>query len=98
MVTGRNFDRVAWTVTAVMIALTILFMNGTSIGLESVSKGLGYEARIFDKTRVHTIDIVMNDWDSFIENAASETYTSANVVIDGEVFKSVGIRSAALSI
>ncbi|MBQ6480129.1 MAG: CotH kinase family protein, partial [Anaerolineaceae bacterium] len=92
MVTGRNFDRVAWTVTAVMIALTILFMNGTSIGLESVSKGLGYEARIFDKTRVHTIDIVMNDWDSFIENAASETYTSANVVIDGEVFKSVGIR------
>lgn len=92
MVTGKKFDRIAWSVTVVMIAVTILFMNGTSIGLEVLSKGMGYEERIFDNTRVHTIDIVMNDWDSFIANASSETYTAANVVIDGEVFKSVGIR------
>ena len=53
---------------------------------------MGYETRLFDNTRVHTIDIVMNDWDEFISNASSEEYYAAAVVIDGESYKNVGIR------
>ena len=52
----------------------------------------GYENRLFDNTRVHTIDIVMDDWDTFLENATKEEYYTAAVVIDGEAYKNVGIR------
>ena len=27
----------------------------------------GYETRLFDKSRVHTFDIMMDDWDAFLE-------------------------------
>jgi len=67
-------------------------MNGGALGLEVMAHTMGYENRLFDNTRVHTIDIVMNDWDEFIDNATSEQYYAANVVIDGEAYKNVGIR------
>ena len=43
-------------------------------------------------SRVHTIDIVMDDWDGFIETCQSEEYSVCSVVIDGESYKNVGIR------
>ncbi len=92
MVARKNFEKVAWTVTAVMLALTILFMNGKTIGVESIERTLGYETRLFDNSRVHSIDIYMDDWDSFIKNAASEEYSPATLIIDGEVYKNVAIR------
>ena len=92
MVTGKNFDRVAAITLMLMLAITILFMNGESLGLETVTPKLGYEERLFDNTMVHTIEILMDDWESFIDNAQSEEYSPATVVIDGETFGSVGIR------
>ena len=54
---------------------------------------MGYEERLFDNTRVHTIDIVMDDWDELIENAAARNNDTATVVIDGEAYQNVGIRA-----
>ena len=54
---------------------------------------MGYETRLFDNTRVHTVDIVMDDWDELIANATNEEYYAASVVIDGEAYKNVGIRA-----
>ncbi len=76
-----------------MLALTILFMNGAALGIEAMAHTMGYENRLFDRTKVHTIDIVMDDWDEFIAGATSEEYYAANVVIDGEAFRNVGIRA-----
>ena len=89
---SKHFDKIAWTVTALILVVTILFMNGGALGLEVMAHTMGYENRLFDNTRVHTIDIVMNDWDEFIANAASEEYYTANMVIDGEAYKNVAIR------
>ena len=89
---SKHFDKIAWAVTALMFILTILFMNGTSLGLTVMKHTMGYENRLFDNTRVHTIDIVMDDWDEFIANATSEEYYTAAMVIDGEAYKNVGIR------
>ena len=89
---SKHFDKIAWTVTALILVVTILFMNGGALGLKVMAHTMGYENRLFDNTRVHTIDIVMNDWDEFIDNATSEEYYAANVVIDGEAYKNVGIR------
>jgi len=89
---SKHFDKIAWTVTALILVVTILFMNGGALGLEVMAHTMGYENRLFDNTRVHTIDIVMNDWDEFIANATSEEYYTAAMVIDGETYKNVGIR------
>lgn len=90
---SKYFDRIAAIVTAFTLMLTILFMNGAALGIEAVAHTMEYENRLFDKTKVHTLDIVMNDWDDMIDNAASEEYYAANVVIDGESYKNVGIRT-----
>ncbi len=76
-----------------MLVLTILFMNGAALGMKAMAHTMGYEKRLFDNTKVHTVDIVMNGWDEFIANAASEEYHAANVVVDGEAYKNVGIRA-----
>ncbi len=89
---SKHFDKIAWTVTALILVVTILFMNGGALGLEVMAHTMGYENRLFDNTRVHTIDIVMDDWDEFIDNATSEEYYTAAMVIDGEAYKNVGIR------
>ncbi len=89
---SKHFDKIAWTVTALILVITILFMNGASFGLEAMAHTMGYEERLFDNTKVHTIDIVMDDWDEFIADATSEEYYTAAMVIDGESFKNVAIR------
>ena len=89
---SKHFDKIAWTVTAIILVVTILFMNGGVLGLEAMAHTMGYENRLFDNTKVHTIDIVMDDWDEFIANATSEEYYTAAMVIDGEAYKNVGIR------
>jgi spore coat protein CotH len=92
MVTSRHLNKIFAIVIAAMIIITVLFMNAGALGVEAVSSGIGYEDRLFDRSRVHTIDIVMNDWDEFIADATSETYYNCTVVIDGESYKNVAIR------
>lgn len=75
-----------------ILVLTILFMSGSALGLEALVHSMGYENRLFDNSRVHNIDIVMDNWDEFISNAMSEEYYTAAVVIDGEAYKNVAIR------
>ncbi len=90
---SKHFDKIAWTATVLILGITILFMNGGDLGLQAMAHTMGYETRLFDSTKVHTVDIVMDDWDGFIANATSEEYADAAVVIDGEVYKNVGIRA-----
>ena len=93
MSTHKSIDRVCIAITAVTLVIALLFCCGGALGIETTAHAIGYENRIFDKTRVHTIDIVMNDWDGFIESCESEEYTPCSVVIDGEAIKNVGIRA-----
>ena len=76
-----------------MLVLSILFMNGGAFGIQTMARTMGYENRLFDKTKVHTVDIVMEDWEEFIADAASEEYEAAEIVIDGEAYKNVGLRA-----
>lgn len=89
---SKHFDKIAWTVTAFILIISILFMNGAGLGLEAKARTMGYEERLFDNTKVHSIDIVMDNWDEFIKNAQSEEYYTSAVIIDGEAYKNVAIR------
>ena len=75
------------------LAVTLMLCFPDAVGIQAASKTLGYESRLFDTSYVHSIDIVMDDWDSFVENCESEEYSSCAVVIDGESYKNIAIRA-----
>lgn len=93
MSTHKNIDRICWAAMAVCLLLTVLLGRGKAAGLFSGGQTMGYENRLFDTASVHTIDIVMDDWDGFIEACENEEYVPCAVVIDGEAYKNVGIRA-----
>ena len=93
MTTSRHIDRICIAIVSAAVLLTVLFMNGSAWGIQSVDRTLGYEDRIFDTSRVHSIDIIMDDWESFIESCENEEYSSCTVVIDGEKYANIGIRA-----
>ena len=92
MSTHKHIDRICCAALALALLLTVLLANGEALGLQAASKVMGYENRLFNTSKVHTIDIVMDDWDSFIANCTSKEYSACSVVIDGEAYKNVGIR------
>lgn len=75
------------------LAVTLMLCFPDSVGIQAASKTIGYESKLFDTSYVHTIDIVMDDWDSFIENCESEEYSVCAAVIDGEAYKNIAIRA-----
>ena len=93
MAAHKKTDRICCAVLILSLIITVLFMNGESLGLQAGAAALGYETRLFDTTKVHTVDIVMDDWDSFIESCENEEYSACAVVIDGESYKNVAIRA-----
>ena len=93
MLRHKNIDRICAMVLAATLLLTCGFMGAASLGWVAAADGIGYEDRLFDQSRVHTIDIVMDDWDSFIETCTDEEYSSCTVVIDGEKYSNVAIRA-----
>lgn len=49
---------------------------------------------VFDKTKVHKIEIKMNNWNEFINaQKSSEVFYPCDLIIDGEELKNVAIRS-----
>lgn len=63
MSTHRHIDRICIAVLAVVLLLTVVFMNGEALEIPTMKKTMGYENKLFDTSTVHTIDIVMEDWE-----------------------------------
>lgn len=92
MSTHKHIDRICCAALLLALVLTALFVNGESFGLQKASTATAYETALFDTSKVHTINIIMDDWDEFTANCKSEEYYACTVVIDGETFKNVAIR------
>jgi len=89
----KSIDKICMVIIAVTLIISVVFCSGQALGIQTTAHAIGYENRIFDRSKVHTLDIVINDWDSFIETCENEEYTSCNLIIDGEAVKNVGIRA-----
>ena len=92
MSTHKAIDKICCVVFAFTLVLTVLFMNAEKFGIQKVYAVMGYEQKLFDTSKVHAINIVMDDWEDFIDNCTSEEYYDCTVVIDGEAYKNVAIR------
>lgn len=93
MSTHKHIDKICCVVLVLVLILTVFFMNGEALGIQIAGKIMGYEEKLFDTSTVHTIDIVMDDWDSFLESCTDEEYETCTVVIDNEAYKNVAIRA-----
>lgn len=93
MAAHKYLDRICLAGALLSLLITLLFMNGRALGIQPASQAMGYEKKLFDTSRVHTIDIVMDGWDSFLETCENEEYAACSVVIDNEGYKNVGIRA-----
>ncbi len=91
MAAHKSIDKICCIVLVLTLALTIFGMNSQAFGTHQTT--LGYEDRLFDTSRVHTIDIVMDDWEGFLAECTDEAYTLCDVVIDQEVYRNVAIRA-----
>ena len=95
MSTSRNFDRVCLAALALAFLIAALALVASALGLTAAASGatLGYETRLFDTSVVHTIDIVMDDWEGFIAGCEDEGYVLCDLVIDGEEQPGAAIRA-----
>ncbi len=93
MSTHKHIDKICAIVIIVSIFITVIFMNGSWVGLKMRVSTKGCESRLFDSSKVHTINIVMDDFDSFISNCTNEEFVNCAVIIDNESYKNVGIRA-----
>lgn len=86
MSTSSNLDRICVAALALAVLIAALAFCAPALGYEATSGGvvLGYEERLFDTSVVHTIDIVMDDWEGFIAGYEDEEYVLCDLVIDGE--------------
>ena len=93
MVTHKHIDKICIgaAILATLFAL-LLWMAGDT-GIFKAGADPEYAKRLFDDDRVHTVDIRIDDWENFIEDAPREEYTSCTAVIDGEEFRNIGLRA-----
>ena len=93
MLKHKHIDKICFGAMAAAVLLTLLLLSGKAPGVSRASASPEYKSRLFDSDRVHTIDIRMEDWETFLETAAEETYSPCTLVIDGETFEQAGLRA-----
>ena len=93
MIRHRQIDRLCALAMALALALTGLLFFGEALGLQPASAAPAYASRLFDGSRVHTVDLRVENWARFIADAPEEQYVPCTVVIDGEAFRQVGLRA-----
>ena len=75
------------------LAIVVGLFNYEALGIQKMPRKIGYEDRIFDYTKVHTIDIQYDDWAEFIKNCTDEMYVEIDATIDEEQFSHVALRA-----
>ena len=71
----------------------LLGLAGKAGAILPAGENPGYVSRLFDGSRVHRVDIQVEDWEAFLASAPEEEYIPVTVEIDGEAFRQVGLRA-----
>lgn len=84
---------VAGIVFALVLSVTLTYFPQV-LALEARGVTMGYETELFDREKIMTVDILMDDadWEDMLENAMQEEYYRCDVVINGVTYYNVGIR------
>lgn len=93
MITNPYFNKgvIISVVVALLFTVLTFFVPQP---IEDSVKTYEYETKLFDKEKVSTVDIKIDEatWNQMIENALQEEYVKCDVIINGETYYNVGIR------
>ncbi len=95
MITRRSYKKLYCSLLVPVLCIATLFSgSGDGGAVETMaSVGSAYESLLFDTSFVHSINIEMDDWQSFLDTCTDETYTECKVTIDGESYQKAAIRA-----
>ena len=93
MIRHKHIDILCALAMVLALMLTGLLFCGEALGIRPASAAPEYSRRLFDDSRVHTVDLQVEDWTRFIADAPEEEYVPCTAVIDGEAFYQVGLRA-----
>ena len=95
MINNKYINIIIAGVLLIAIIFTGIFtFFPDTLNVKAQSSQPEYESKLFNKDSVISINIKADekDWANMLENATQEEYISCDVTINGETFKSVGIR------
>lgn len=86
---SKRIDLICMVTAVFMVLVTVLFLGGGGIFLEAAAADMPYVSRIFDTSRVHTVDIVADedDWQEMLSNAMAEDISPARWSLMGKAIK-----------
>lgn len=84
MSTHRYIDQICCGVLAVVLILTVVLVKAQETVVVPVLAQEAYVSGLFDTSIVHSIDIVMDDWEGFLDTCENKEYQICTVVIDGD--------------
>lgn len=93
MLKHRCIDRICIILTVAACIGAAVFLMGEKLGITPLSSVPGYSVRLFDDSYVHHIDLRVENWDLFLQEAPEEEYIECDAEIDGELFSSVALRA-----
>lgn len=91
MLKHKYIDAICIGIFLLAILLTLLFLHGPSFGITRASASPEYAKRLFDNSYVHKVEIELDNWEEFLEEA-EEVYSPCTITIDGETYDNIGIR------
>lgn len=98
MISNRHISKITLILVAVTLVLCILAVGYSQNPIftgDSSGYSVEYAEKLFGKDEIIEVDIEIDEdsWAEMLENATKEEYYKCDVVINGETFKSVGIRT-----
>lgn len=92
MINNKNLNRITFGLMVISIALCILIVY--LAGNNTNAKTSEYEEKIFGQDIIDiNIEVDKDDWQNLLDNATSKEYISGDLIINGEKFSTVGIRT-----
>ena len=92
MIKSKHIDKICLIALVIAIILAIFIMSPLS-PLTNVYADPLYKNKLFDDTKVHDINIIIDDFKGYMQKEELEEYVKVDVEIDGERINNVGFRA-----
>lgn len=95
MITNQNINKIIIVLVVIAVTATSIIMaNPKWLAIPAASASPEYADKLFPEDGIVSIGISvdLDQWNDMISNAEAEEYISCELTINGETFKSVGIR------
>ncbi len=93
MLKSRQIDKICLAAAAAAAVFAFVLAARPGLFRAETARAPAYAAALFDAGRVSQIDIEIENWEKFLEEAREEKYVPCAVTINGERAEGAGIRA-----